>query len=264
MVRFPNGFGASIVRHDFSYGGASGLWEAAPIKFLSERIRHWEFVGQDMGLPGFDNDDVRGWMTEQDVDEFLIMVESLTQNGLPSATKNELADLLSRVKVAFVALLVQMLAVGTALALVLNEAVSGNGLYWFVFATPRKGWPIAERAHDIETAALKLSDKDKLNRWRIEQLKKRHDRLQVTTTRENIMVDPADIDTIRTILANYGVDDLVGPALFESLASELENRENIMVTEIGPRLWAKGLDTIIDQRNTRLIDPAETGSFNIP
>jgi hypothetical protein len=27
--KFPNGFGASVVRHDFSYGGPQGLWELA-------------------------------------------------------------------------------------------------------------------------------------------------------------------------------------------------------------------------------------------
>ncbi len=26
---FPNGYGASVVKHDFSYGGKNGLWELA-------------------------------------------------------------------------------------------------------------------------------------------------------------------------------------------------------------------------------------------
>jgi len=26
---FPNGYGASVVKHDFSYGGKDGLWELA-------------------------------------------------------------------------------------------------------------------------------------------------------------------------------------------------------------------------------------------
>ena len=26
---FPNGYGASVIKHDYSYGGKSGLWELA-------------------------------------------------------------------------------------------------------------------------------------------------------------------------------------------------------------------------------------------
>lgn len=29
VYKFPNGMGASVVRHDFSYGGNKGLWEIA-------------------------------------------------------------------------------------------------------------------------------------------------------------------------------------------------------------------------------------------
>jgi len=33
IFRFDNGFGASVIRHEFSYGGNAGLWELAVIKF---------------------------------------------------------------------------------------------------------------------------------------------------------------------------------------------------------------------------------------
>ena len=29
IYSFPNGYGASVVKHDFSYGGKDGLWELA-------------------------------------------------------------------------------------------------------------------------------------------------------------------------------------------------------------------------------------------
>lgn len=33
LIRFPNNFGASIIRHSESYGGNAGLWEMAVIKW---------------------------------------------------------------------------------------------------------------------------------------------------------------------------------------------------------------------------------------
>lgn len=58
------------------------------------------------------------------------------------------------------------------------------------------------------------------------------------------MVDPADVPTIRQILEDYCGPELFG---FPEMVARLEERENIMVTEIGPRLWAKELDRIIEQ-----------------
>ena len=29
VYAFPNGYGASVIKHDYSYGGKSGLWELA-------------------------------------------------------------------------------------------------------------------------------------------------------------------------------------------------------------------------------------------
>lgn len=34
---FPNGYGASVVKHDFSYGGKNGLWELAVLDFTVDK-----------------------------------------------------------------------------------------------------------------------------------------------------------------------------------------------------------------------------------
>lgn len=65
---FPNGYGASIVKHDFSYGGKQGLWELA-------------VIGKD-GRLSYDTpitQDVLGWLTEDDVNKTLKQIEALEQ-----------------------------------------------------------------------------------------------------------------------------------------------------------------------------------------
>lgn len=65
IVNFDNGFGASIVKHDYSYGGKDGLYELA--------------VLNDNGLV-YDTpitDDVLGYLTPKDVTEVLIKIQQL-------------------------------------------------------------------------------------------------------------------------------------------------------------------------------------------
>lgn len=62
---FPNGYGASIVKHSFSYGGNSGLWELAVLKD---------------GMLCYDTpitDDVLGYLSEKEVNELLDKIEAL-------------------------------------------------------------------------------------------------------------------------------------------------------------------------------------------
>jgi hypothetical protein len=73
LAKFPNGYGASIVRHQFSYGGRKGLWELA--------------VLDDEGNLCYDTpitDDVLGYLTEDDVNEILDRIEELP----PCVSKN--------------------------------------------------------------------------------------------------------------------------------------------------------------------------------
>ena len=64
-VQFPNGYGASIIRHDYSYGGPEGLYELAVLKD---------------GLLCYNTpitDDVVGWCDENEITELLLEIQKL-------------------------------------------------------------------------------------------------------------------------------------------------------------------------------------------
>jgi len=69
LAFYPNGYGASIVRHQFSYGGDRGLWELAVIKGNEE---NWNIC---YSTPV--TSDVKGHLTESEVDELLTKIEAL-------------------------------------------------------------------------------------------------------------------------------------------------------------------------------------------
>jgi hypothetical protein len=69
IFRFTNGYGASVVRHEFSYGG---LWALAVLKFHGPDI--YQF-GLDYSTPI--TDDVIGRITEDEVDALLDRIEQL-------------------------------------------------------------------------------------------------------------------------------------------------------------------------------------------
>jgi hypothetical protein len=57
-----------------------------------------------------------------------------------------------------------------------------------------------------------------------------------------------DLDTIETILTDYGLDDMLDSEQYQELLSRLQTRENIMVTDQAPRfIYRDGLDRIIKQ-----------------
>jgi hypothetical protein len=78
VIRFPNGYGASVVQHPYSYGGDRGLWEIAPVQWSSEvdgLETSWMLVGRSAGL--IESDDVAGWLDSSDVDVILEEIRNL-------------------------------------------------------------------------------------------------------------------------------------------------------------------------------------------
>ena len=69
VFRFDNGYGASVVRHNFSYGGDNGLWELAVT----------EYEGDDWSLTYKTpiTQDVEGYLTHSDVMSLLNKIEKL-------------------------------------------------------------------------------------------------------------------------------------------------------------------------------------------
>lgn len=76
LFRFPNEYGASVVRFPGSYGSESGLWELAVIRYKGAAIDEFSLT-YDTPI----TEDVLGHLTEQDVDELLVRIEALSNVG---------------------------------------------------------------------------------------------------------------------------------------------------------------------------------------
>ena len=70
VYKFPNNYGASVVRHAYSYGGKDGLWELAVIEFYPNDS--WS-ITYDTSI----TDDVLGRLTDGDVLNILEQIKAL-------------------------------------------------------------------------------------------------------------------------------------------------------------------------------------------
>ena len=70
IFKFDNMYGASVVKHKYSYGGDAGLWELAVIKYQDED--KWHIV-YDTEI----TDDVIGYLTDGDVCILLEQIKHL-------------------------------------------------------------------------------------------------------------------------------------------------------------------------------------------
>lgn len=70
LYRYKNNYGASVVRHPFSYGNEEGLWELAVIKWNDDDT--WKLC-YDTPI----TNDVLGYLTENDVKRHLKQIKKL-------------------------------------------------------------------------------------------------------------------------------------------------------------------------------------------
>jgi hypothetical protein len=96
IYKFPNGYGASVVRfcirvgekmHDGSYGSKAGLWELASFKSTGDDPDDFE-ITKIVTETNFeitkivtetDESGIVGWLTDEDVEKFLQKISVLEQ-----------------------------------------------------------------------------------------------------------------------------------------------------------------------------------------
>lgn len=74
LYRFANGYGGSVVRHQWSYGGAEGKWELAVIKYTEPGEAT---AASDLCYSTPITDDVMGWLTCDEVAALLHQIAEL-------------------------------------------------------------------------------------------------------------------------------------------------------------------------------------------
>lgn len=78
LYKFDNGFGASVVRGQHTYGGDEMFWELAVIKFEEgENANDFHLVyPKNVCAEG----DVIGWLNDEDIEKNLLLISQLTGN----------------------------------------------------------------------------------------------------------------------------------------------------------------------------------------
>lgn len=74
---FPNGYGASVVQGEGTYGYEKGLWELAVITWKEDAAGEVDGKAFDLCYDTPITDNVLGYLSEDAVDELLVKIESL-------------------------------------------------------------------------------------------------------------------------------------------------------------------------------------------
>ena len=72
LYRFDNGFGASVIRGEYTYGGDEGNWELAVLKFDGKGGYSLAYPKQICA-----DEDVIGWLNDDQVDDLLVKIANL-------------------------------------------------------------------------------------------------------------------------------------------------------------------------------------------
>lgn len=90
VYRFDNGYGASVVRHRYSYGCEQGLWELAVLRFYGPGPDEF-----DLTYATPITSDVVGRLTETAVQSLLEQIKDLPADDV---TEDAVRDLLQQIK----------------------------------------------------------------------------------------------------------------------------------------------------------------------
>ena len=82
IYRFRNAVGASVIKGTHTYGGEDGMWELAPVYFVGASDYEFELFYPKEACP---DGDVIGWCTDDDVEEKLAILNSLTGEQIREA-----------------------------------------------------------------------------------------------------------------------------------------------------------------------------------
>ena len=74
IYRFPNGYGASVVKHDFSYGHQWNMWEMGLLKFNNEGEKRL------MTHSPYFEDTVIGYLDDAEVLKLLNWIKNIETN----------------------------------------------------------------------------------------------------------------------------------------------------------------------------------------
>ena len=83
VFRFPNGFGASVIKGLYSYGGPDGLFELAVLKFTGEDDNFSLCYETPI------TEDVIGYLTEAEVNKYLSKIYKLPASDVKCPTIEE-------------------------------------------------------------------------------------------------------------------------------------------------------------------------------